>query len=204
MFRRNSRDQAVKLTLFRSIEDDTQTSADEDLIPECSSVHKRSEPEPSCVSMKNDASMGPSLQFMSGDTHPGLSPVQWKRSEQEPTSVSMNSDKSIIQPLQFNSGDTRPGLSHEVLNTFRSNLKKKFEHLYEGTAMQENPTLLNEIYTELYITETLVFMIAVNIFLTCTGDDPLSGIIFALDAVKSVPKWRAIHGFYLLLELIFK
>ncbi|XDV32734.1 hypothetical protein PO909_003476 [Leuciscus waleckii] len=31
---------------------------------------------------------------------------------------------------------------------------KKFECLYEGTAKQGNPTLLNEIYTELYITES--------------------------------------------------
>ncbi|KAG5830270.1 hypothetical protein ANANG_G00308480, partial [Anguilla anguilla] len=32
-------------------------------------------------------------------------------------------------------------------------LKKKFEHIFEGLAKQGNPTLLNEIYTELYITE---------------------------------------------------
>ncbi len=44
--------------------------------------------------------------------------------------------------------------SHEVLNTFKSNLLKKFECLYEGTAMQRNPSLLNKIYTELYITES--------------------------------------------------
>ncbi|KAL0148582.1 hypothetical protein M9458_056129, partial [Cirrhinus mrigala] len=31
---------------------------------------------------------------------------------------------------------------------------KRFECLYEGRAMQGNPTLLNEIYTELYITES--------------------------------------------------
>ncbi|KAL0194678.1 hypothetical protein M9458_008250 [Cirrhinus mrigala] len=31
---------------------------------------------------------------------------------------------------------------------------KKFECLYEGTVTQGNPTLLNEIYTELYITES--------------------------------------------------
>ncbi len=43
---------------------------------------------------------------------------------------------------------------HEVLNRFRSNLLKKFVRLYEGTATQGNPTLLNEIYTELYITES--------------------------------------------------
>ncbi len=48
-------------------------------------------------------------------------------------------------------------LSHqhaEPLETFRSNMRKKFECLYEGTAMQGNPTMLNEIYTELYITES--------------------------------------------------
>ncbi|XP_035257564.1 NLR family CARD domain-containing protein 3-like, partial [Anguilla anguilla] len=32
-------------------------------------------------------------------------------------------------------------------------LKKKFECIFEGLAKQANPTLLNEIYTELYITE---------------------------------------------------
>ncbi|XP_073694435.1 NACHT, LRR and PYD domains-containing protein 3-like [Garra rufa] len=50
--------------------------------------------------------------------------------------------------------DFSPGCSSEVLNTFRSNLMKKFERLYEGTATQGNPILLNEIYTELYITES--------------------------------------------------
>ncbi|XP_065138094.1 protein NLRC3-like [Paramisgurnus dabryanus] len=52
-----------------------------------------------------------------------------------------------------------PRFSHEsnlaeVLNTFRSNLRKKFECLYEGTSNNRNLTLLNEIYTELYITES--------------------------------------------------
>ncbi|KAL0202795.1 hypothetical protein M9458_000813, partial [Cirrhinus mrigala] len=42
----------------------------------------------------------------------------------------------------------------EPLNTFRSNVRKKFEFLFEGIAKQGNPTLLNEIYTELYITES--------------------------------------------------
>ncbi|XP_073671552.1 protein NLRC3-like [Paramisgurnus dabryanus] len=37
---------------------------------------------------------------------------------------------------------------------FRSNLKKKYECLCEGTSSERNPTLLNEIYTELYITES--------------------------------------------------
>ncbi|XP_077953077.1 uncharacterized protein LOC144390454 [Gasterosteus aculeatus] len=35
----------------------------------------------------------------------------------------------------------------------KSNLKKKFQCVFEGIAKTGNPTLLNEIYTELYITE---------------------------------------------------
>ncbi|KAM3603643.1 uncharacterized protein V6R79_026368 [Siganus canaliculatus] len=35
----------------------------------------------------------------------------------------------------------------------KSNLKKKFQCVFEGTAKAGNPTLLNDIYTELYITE---------------------------------------------------
>ncbi|XDV33165.1 hypothetical protein PO909_003702 [Leuciscus waleckii] len=42
----------------------------------------------------------------------------------------------------------------EVFNTLISNLRRKFECLYEGISKQGNPTLLNEIYTELYITES--------------------------------------------------
>ncbi|XP_042593549.1 NACHT, LRR and PYD domains-containing protein 3-like [Cyprinus carpio] len=59
-------------------------------------------------------------------------------------------DESMNQPQH----STYPGVRHEVLNSFRSNLKQTFGRLYEGTEMQRNPTLLNEIYTELYITES--------------------------------------------------
>ncbi|XP_059202029.1 NACHT, LRR and PYD domains-containing protein 12-like [Centropristis striata] len=37
--------------------------------------------------------------------------------------------------------------------TLKSNLKKKFQCVFEGIAKAGNPTLLNQIYTELYITE---------------------------------------------------
>nr|XP_033504860.1 NACHT, LRR and PYD domains-containing protein 12-like [Epinephelus lanceolatus] len=36
---------------------------------------------------------------------------------------------------------------------FKSNLQKKFQCVFEGIAKAGNPTLLNQIYTELYITE---------------------------------------------------
>ncbi|XP_038158255.1 protein NLRC3-like [Cyprinodon tularosa] len=39
------------------------------------------------------------------------------------------------------------------INKLKSNLKKKFESIFEGIAKAGSPTLLNQIYTELYITE---------------------------------------------------
>ncbi|XP_042620409.1 NACHT, LRR and PYD domains-containing protein 12-like [Cyprinus carpio] len=139
---------------FCFIMDDIQTSTDEDVSPECSSFQqKRSEAEPSCVSMRSDWSMEHPIDFKSEETKTDCSSVHQKRSEAEPSCVSLRSDASVNQPLDYKSKDTKTDLSHEVLNTFRSNLLKKFEHLYEGTATQGNPTLLNEIYTELYITE---------------------------------------------------
>uniref|UniRef100_A0A087YEL6 NACHT domain-containing protein n=1 Tax=Poecilia formosa TaxID=48698 RepID=A0A087YEL6_POEFO len=43
---------------------------------------------------------------------------------------------------------------HEICRwKLKSSLKKKFNHLFEGVAKAGNPTLLNQIYTELYFTE---------------------------------------------------
>uniref|UniRef100_A0A3Q1I0Y0 Uncharacterized protein n=1 Tax=Anabas testudineus TaxID=64144 RepID=A0A3Q1I0Y0_ANATE len=41
----------------------------------------------------------------------------------------------------------------DVRSKLKSNLKKKFQCVFEGIAKAGNPTLLNQIYTELYITE---------------------------------------------------
>ncbi|XP_050960238.1 protein NLRC3-like isoform X1 [Labeo rohita] len=114
----------------------------------------RSYSESSCVSMKSDWSMDRPITFNSGHSWPGLSPVHQKRSEPESSCSSMKSHTSTVQRGHFKTRDTRPDLSNEVLNTFRSNLKRKFERLYEGTTVRGNPTLLNEIYTELNITES--------------------------------------------------
>ncbi|CAM4640640.1 unnamed protein product [Leuciscus chuanchicus] len=69
----------------------------------------------------------------------------------------MKSDASMGEPVKFEGKHTSTDLSRDsqlVQSTFKSNLLKKFQCLYEGTAKQGNPTLLNEIYTELYITES--------------------------------------------------
>ncbi|XP_073721913.1 protein NLRC3 isoform X2 [Misgurnus anguillicaudatus] len=133
--------------------DQTQTSTHEDFSPGCSSDHqKRSDPEFSCVSMKSDWSMNPPMRFKNGSTSPAVRRIT------EPDCQRRKIEQSENQLQDFNE-NTSPHFSHdsnlaEVLKTFRSNLRKKFECLYEVTSNKRNPTLLNEIYTELYITES--------------------------------------------------
>ncbi|XP_073719118.1 protein NLRC3-like [Misgurnus anguillicaudatus] len=71
-------------------------------------------------------------------------------------SVSKKVDQSLLE--ESINGTPETLLTEQkptgVLNTFKSNLRGKFQCLYEGTSKQRNPTLLNEIYTELYITES--------------------------------------------------
>ncbi|XDV32808.1 hypothetical protein PO909_003525 [Leuciscus waleckii] len=117
--------------------DDTQTSSDE----ETSLVQQESpdSPEPSCVSMKSDCSMD----------HPPMRLNTQKKSSDspEPSCVSVKSDWSMDPPSHHKSSALRRK------SKLKTSLRKRFECLYEGTAQQGNPTLLNEIYTELYITE---------------------------------------------------
>ncbi|XP_065138064.1 protein NLRC3-like isoform X2 [Paramisgurnus dabryanus] len=126
----------------------------ENMSPHFSSDHqKRSDPEFSCVSMKSDWSMNPPKNFKSEETQPAH-----RRIRTEPDCKRRKIEQSKNKPQDFNE-NMSPCFSHEsnlaeVLNTFRSNLGKKFECLYEVTSNKRNPTLLNEIYTELYITES--------------------------------------------------
>ncbi|CAM4550216.1 unnamed protein product [Leuciscus chuanchicus] len=124
---------------------------------------KRTEsPEPSYVSMKSDQSMDPPLRFNNGNTSYGCSlhighPHQ-RTAASTVFSITAGPYRSSCVPNDYHllpqNNQSRSAYSHKVLNTFRSNLKNKFQCLYEGTAKQGNPTLLNEIYTELYITES--------------------------------------------------
>ncbi|XP_026104177.1 NACHT, LRR and PYD domains-containing protein 3-like isoform X3 [Carassius auratus] len=132
--------------------------------------------EPSCVSMKSDQSMDKPVKFEGRHTSPDLS-LRDRSVSSEPSCVSMKSIQSLEKTVKFEGRHTPPDLSEQLADTqgifgaknmpsnlsrdsqldqsrFKSNLLKKFERLYEGTAMQRNPTLLNEIYTELYITES--------------------------------------------------
>ncbi|XP_041958724.1 NACHT, LRR and PYD domains-containing protein 12-like isoform X5 [Alosa sapidissima] len=139
-------------------------------------THRPVSPVPSCVSMKSDWSMdqppklnsGPPQTDMKPQTHRPVSPV--------PSCVSMKSDWSMDQPPKLNSGppqtDMNVGRNNltehapvnraeltdnhvltRVLMTHKDSMKKKFESICEGIIRSRTQTLLNKIYTELYITE---------------------------------------------------
>ncbi|XP_048052977.1 NACHT, LRR and PYD domains-containing protein 3-like isoform X2 [Megalobrama amblycephala] len=111
--------------------------------------------ESSCVSMKSDQSMGKPIQFKGRHTSADLSLLHMERSNPPQSScVSMKINQSMGKPIQSKGRQTSTHLSLEVQSTFKSNLMKKFQCLYEGTAKDGSQTLLNEIYTELYITES--------------------------------------------------
>uniref|UniRef100_A0A9J7Z796 NACHT domain-containing protein n=1 Tax=Cyprinus carpio carpio TaxID=630221 RepID=A0A9J7Z796_CYPCA len=109
------------------------------------------------LSMNSDCSKENIITFEENHTSPDLSQFQWQRSNsQEHSCVSMESEASMGESVIFN-GKSKSNLSCDsqlVQSTFKSNLIKTFQCLYEGKDKQRNPTLLNEIYTELYITES--------------------------------------------------
>ncbi|XP_048048489.1 NACHT, LRR and PYD domains-containing protein 12-like [Megalobrama amblycephala] len=114
---------------------------------------KKSKPESSCVFMKSNWSMEEPLNFKSGNTQSDLRSKLLSRPVKNQTVYT-----PMIQPQESNE-NMYPGFSHdsklaEVLNKLKSNLRRKFECLHEGISKQGNSTLLNEIYTELYITES--------------------------------------------------
>ncbi|XP_078144533.1 protein NLRC3-like isoform X2 [Centroberyx gerrardi] len=149
-------------------------------------------PEPSCVSMKSDQSMGQPICFKR--QRPSETTIQQERPDSpEPSCVSMKSDRSINSLIDFKDGqhsaeqrvqqqrkEVPSGQSAQEHQTdldsifmvskcttttnsetlapicqreLKSHLKEKFQCLFEGIAKAGNPTLLNQIYTEIYITE---------------------------------------------------
>ncbi|XP_060760194.1 NACHT, LRR and PYD domains-containing protein 12-like isoform X2 [Neoarius graeffei] len=103
---------------------------------------KRSDsPEPSCVSMKSDASMGHPLKFKNRDSSPVHSVLQ-KAGDRRETIFITDTGHAPESPAV-----------KEFQKNFRLNLKEKFQCLNGVMIKQENRALLNEIYTELYITE---------------------------------------------------
>ncbi|XP_048015364.1 NACHT, LRR and PYD domains-containing protein 12-like isoform X4 [Megalobrama amblycephala] len=93
-----------------------------------------------------------------------------RSSSPDPSCVSLKSDRSMIIPPVFSDGpvtsdprddqtgdqDSPQAVDDElqrVKEQLKTSMKNKYERLFEGLNLQENETLLNRIYTQLYIIE---------------------------------------------------
>ncbi|XP_056612734.1 NLR family CARD domain-containing protein 3-like [Triplophysa dalaica] len=107
---------------------------------------------PSMLSLRSDRSMD--------------MPILLKRDESLDQSSNQKKDSTapkalVIKHVYSRSTETnRSNQRHdppsflEILQRFKSQMKMKHQCVFEGLYKQEIPTLLNEIYTELYITES--------------------------------------------------
>ncbi|KAL7858811.1 hypothetical protein AOLI_G00189130 [Acnodon oligacanthus] len=103
--------------------------------------------EPSCVSMRSDQSMGGPPLFSSGliPSHP----------EQHFTEAAPHTLVCLVKRNGHlhNFVQLSDDALHSVLKRYKSSMKNKYESLFEGIKTEENKTLLNRIYTQLYIIE---------------------------------------------------
>ncbi|XP_051548116.1 NLR family CARD domain-containing protein 3-like [Myxocyprinus asiaticus] len=130
--------------------EETQTNRDGGFSSGCRSPiqkERSDSPEPSCVSMMSDWSMAKPPE-LKDEGFPSDVRVQLEEPDRETEQMSCTTEQRIT--ITDKHSESRV---HDVHNILKSNLQKKFECLCEGTAKQGNPARLNEIYTELYITE---------------------------------------------------
>ncbi|XP_017579868.2 NACHT, LRR and PYD domains-containing protein 12-like isoform X2 [Pygocentrus nattereri] len=127
--------------------------------------------EPSCASMKSDGSMRNPPVFSSGGLEPSCASMKSDGSMRNPpvfNSGAIPSDpdqRSTEATLKINTQLEGSGDLHQdsyqpmdddllkVLERHKTNMKNKYESLFEGIKTEKNKTLLNRIYTQLYIIE---------------------------------------------------
>ncbi|XP_036419579.1 uncharacterized protein LOC118803165 [Colossoma macropomum] len=127
--------------------------------------------EPSRVSMKSDQSMPDPPGFSRGGGEPSHVSMKSDQSMPDPPGFSRGAvpsdpELSSTEPaLQINTllegtGDLNQDSYqpvdddlHRVLQRHKTSMKNKYESLFEGIRTEENKTLLNRIYTQLYIIE---------------------------------------------------
>ncbi|XP_034150827.1 NACHT, LRR and PYD domains-containing protein 12-like, partial [Esox lucius] len=128
--------------------------------------------QPWCVSMESEKSMNQSINFREGEISTELWVHQERPDSPVPSCLSMKSDWSMDHPNSFRKEDISTELRMDNVGDFRvksapkesqtlqriqqdikTKLKQRYEILFEGIGLHENQTLLNNIYTDLYITE---------------------------------------------------
>ncbi|XP_062394448.1 NLR family CARD domain-containing protein 3-like isoform X3 [Sardina pilchardus] len=115
-----------------------------------SETHRPPSPVPSCVSMKSDVSMPKGPDFSNEPPHSESNELTADQSmggvhEQVPSdtitcehNINKNTDNEVLGRVKEN---------------HKASLKRRFENISEGIIKAGAEILLNEIYTELYITE---------------------------------------------------
>ncbi|XP_059410886.1 NLR family CARD domain-containing protein 3-like isoform X2 [Carassius carassius] len=117
---------------------------------------QRSEsPEPSSVSLKSDKSMNkpPELSdsAVTSDSlskMPGTDAISSSSTSHSQTHIRHERTETVLQKHTLETGDLQ-----RVKDQNKTRMKNKYERLFEGNKFQENETLLNRIYTQLYIIE---------------------------------------------------
>uniref|UniRef100_A0A9J7YX73 NACHT, LRR and PYD domains-containing protein 3-like n=1 Tax=Cyprinus carpio carpio TaxID=630221 RepID=A0A9J7YX73_CYPCA len=102
-------------------------------------IHKAGSPEPSCVSVRSEASL----------------PIPPNFSDKAVTSdpeLMRDDVKSVMPHLTCTDSDCQT-LIKRVKDQHKTSMKNKYERLFEGIKLEKNQTLLNRIYTQLYIIE---------------------------------------------------
>ncbi|KAL2089099.1 hypothetical protein ACEWY4_015998 [Coilia grayii] len=109
-------------------------------------------PVPSCVSMKSDRSMDRPVHFGAGDS--SVEKVAEQRSDGKPKEMDRSrEEEKKREETEGPSAKMRCKHMCEVIQGHKTLMKEKFQCLTEVISKQGNSTLLNEIYTEVYITE---------------------------------------------------
>ncbi|XP_029102905.1 uncharacterized protein LOC108922337 [Scleropages formosus] len=158
----------VSMKSNRSIQPPTNFKEGE--LPTCQSVQQERSmlPPPSGFSLKSDGSMQAVNNFRDGEL-PAAQTEEETSVSPVFSCISMKSDRSMHPPNYFKEGESSthesvhqegavsPVPTDELLKTcqskLKSHLKKNFDCVFQGQAKQGDPTLLNDIYTELYISE---------------------------------------------------
>ncbi|KAK7161030.1 hypothetical protein R3I94_003870 [Phoxinus phoxinus] len=113
---------------------------------------QRSEsPEPSGVSLKSNTSMIIPFNFSDGPVTSGPPRAEIQeliRSVPSSTSHYQDKTEAVLQTHTLETEDLQ-----RVKDQHKTSMKNKYERLFEGNKLQENQTLLNRIYTQLYVIE---------------------------------------------------
>ncbi|XP_051734501.1 NLR family CARD domain-containing protein 3-like isoform X12 [Ctenopharyngodon idella] len=101
----------------------------------------------SCVSMKSDQSMRNPIAFSDGavTSDPRSVPSTSSRSQ---IHIRQDKTEAVLQTHTLETGDLQRDKDQH-----KTSMKNKYERLFEGIKHQGNETLLNRIYTQLYIVE---------------------------------------------------